>query len=110
VRIEREEYSGRLLFLMRHGWRTPSELRAPPMSLRAMTEVEINAQGMFVDYRLSRSSGNPLFDRSVLDQLQALIDSGARAEDGPPYVVDHVFGERLVVLFTGPPVPGTPPY
>jgi hypothetical protein len=95
---------------MRHGWRTPAELRAEPMSLRVMTEVEINANGMFVDYRLARSSGNPLFDRSVADHLQSLIDSGARAESGPPYVVDHIFGEMLTVLFTGPPVPGTPPY
>jgi hypothetical protein len=110
VRIEREVYAGKLLFLMRHGWRTPTELQADPMSLRTLAHVEINHKGMFVDYRVSRSSGNPLFDQSVADQLQGLIDRGARAESGPPYVVDQIFGEVLTVLFTGPPPPGTPPY
>jgi hypothetical protein len=110
ARLERELYAGKLLYLLRHGWREPAELRAPPMSLRATTEVEVSAQGMFMRYRLARSSGNALFDQSVTDHLQTLIDSGARAESGPPYAVANVFGETLTVLFTGPPAPGTPPY
>jgi len=84
VRIEREIYSGKLLFLLRHGWREPADLRVPPMSLRTTAVVEISPEGMFVHYRLERSSGNPLFDQSVT--------------------------ETLTVLFTGPPAPGTPPY
>lgn len=110
VRIEREDYSGKLLFLMRHGWREPADLRVEPMSLQTLVHVDIDAQGMFVSRRLSESSGNASFDQSVTEHLQALIDRGARAESGPPYIVDSVFGETLTVLFTGPPPPGTPPY
>jgi hypothetical protein len=110
VPMQRDLYTRRLVYLLRHGWRTPATLDASPMSLKTMAELELDAHGQFVRYRLSKSSGSEPFDSSVAGHLQALIDSGARAERGPPYIVDHVFGEMLTVLFQGPPPPGTPPY
>jgi hypothetical protein len=65
---------------------------------------------MLVRYRVARSSGDPSFDVSVTEHLQALLDSGARVEQGPPYIADRMFGETITVLFRGPPPPGTPPY
>lgn len=103
-------YTLKLVYLLRHGWRTPAELEVAPMSLKAMAELEVDANGIFVSYRLAKSSGSQPFDRSVAGHLQTLIDSGARAEAGPPYIVDRIFGETLTVLFRGPPPPGTPPY
>lgn len=103
--IERGSYDRKLLFLLSHGWRVSREVESPPMSLRTTAEVELDKHGTFVGYRLAVSSGNPLFDDSVSDHLQALIDSGAHAEHGPPYIVDHVFGEAITVRFTGPPTP-----
>ncbi len=103
--IERGSYDRKLLFLLSHGWRVSREVQSPLMSLRTTAEVELDKHGMFVGYRLAESSGNPLFDDSVADHLQALIDSGAHAEHGPPYIVDHVFGEAITVRFTGPPTP-----
>lgn len=110
VPIQRDLYTQKLVYLLRHGWRTPAELDAPPMSLNTVVELSVDRYGQFVRYRLAESSGNTSFDGSVADHLQALIDSGARAEQGPPYIVERVFGEQLIVLFRGPPPPGTPPY
>jgi len=110
VPAQRDLYTLRLVYLLRHGWRTPADLEAQPMSLKAMAELEVDPNGIFVSYRLAKSSGSAPFDSSVTGHLQALIDSGARAESGPPYIVDRIFGETLTVLFRGPPPPGTPPY
>jgi hypothetical protein len=110
VPIQRDLYTHKLVYLLRHGWRTPAQLDAPPMSLNTVVELAIDAHGQLMRYRLAQSSGNASFDSSVADHLQALIDSGARAEHGPPYIVDRVFGELITVLFRGPPPPGTPPY
>lgn len=110
VPMQRDLYTVKLVYLLRHGWRTPEALEAAPMSLKATAELEVDAHGMFARFRLAKSSGNALFDDSVTGHLQALIDSGARADSGPPYIVDHVFGETLTVRFSGPPPPGTPPY
>ena len=110
VPAQRDLYTLKLVYLLRHGWQTPAELEVAPMSLKAMAELEVDANGIFVSYRLAKSSGSTPFDSSVTGHLQTLIDSGARAEAGPPYIVDRIFGERLTVLFRGPPPPGTPPY
>lgn len=110
VPIQRDLYTHKLVYLLRHGWRAPAELDAPPMSLDTLIELAIDSHGQLVRYRLVQSSGNGSFDGSVTEHLQALIDSGAHAEHGPPYIVDRVFGELITVLFRGPPPPGTPPY
>lgn len=110
VPMQRDQYTLKLVYLLRHGWQTPAELEVAPMSLKALAELEIDANGLFVSYRLAKSSGSTPFDSSVTGHLQTLIDSGARAEYGPPYIVDRIFGETLTVLFRGPPPPGTPPY
>jgi hypothetical protein len=110
VPVQRDLYTQKLVYLLRHGWRTPAELEVAPMSLKALAELEVDANGIFVSYRLAKSSGSLPFDSSVTGHLQTLIDSGARAEAGPPYIVDRIFGETLTVLFRGPPPPGTPPY
>lgn len=108
--LQRDLYSQRLIYLMRRGWRPPTDLSAAPMSLKAIAEVDIDAFGVFAAYRLAESSGDARFDVSVTSQLQALIDSGARVESGPPYIVDHVYGETLKVRFNGPPPAGSPPF
>src|SRR5690349_17778204 len=82
VPMQRDLYTQRLVYLLRHGWRTPGTLDATPMSLKTMAELELDAHGSFVRYRLSKSSGSASFDRSVAGHLQSLIDSGARAERG----------------------------
>jgi hypothetical protein len=108
--MQRDLYSQRLIYLLRRGWRPPTDLRVAPMTLKTTAEVDIDAFGSFVAYRLAESSGDERFDISVTAQLQALIDAGARAESGPPYIVDHVYGETLKVRFNGPPPPGSPPF
>lgn len=110
VPAQRDLYTLKLVYLLRHGWRTPADLEVAPMSLKTLAELEVDANGIFVRYRLAKSSGSQPFDSSVTVHLQGLIDSGARAEAGPPYIVDRIFGETLTVLFRGPPPPGTAPY
>ena len=61
-------------------------------------------------FRLAQSSGSAPFDSSVTGHLQTLIDAGARADSGPPYIVEHVFGETLTVRFSGPPPAGSALY
>jgi len=110
VPIQRDLYTHQLVYLLRHGWRTPDHLDAPAMSLHTLVELSVDSHGLFVRYRVAKSSGNVAFDDSVAQHLQTLLDSGARVEQGPPYAVDRVFGETITVLFRGPPPPGTPPY
>jgi len=96
-------YLGQVTAYFKRGWSVPTTLEAEALrSLRAEATVQISPTLRITRFELSRSSGNPLFDQSVLDQLQRLQLSGTPLPDPPDEATASQYrGRSRVVGFDG---------
>jgi len=77
-------YLGQVTAYFKRGWSVPTTIEGGALrSLRAEATVSISPTLRITRFELSRSSGDPLFDQSVLDQLQRLQLSGTPLPDPP---------------------------
>lgn len=93
-------YLGQLTLFLRRGWTVPNVVQNME-GLAAIAAVEIDQAGRLLSVAIQQSSGDPLFDQSVIDHVQALIAARASIPE-PPAELREVFYDRtLPVRFRG---------
>ncbi len=95
-------YAGQLYALFRRGWSTPTTIDAD--ELRALTcevDVEISGDAHVAGFRVRRTSGNALFDQSVLDRLQQIQDGNTALPQPPAEVASQYLGQTIGLRFRG---------
>lgn len=100
---EGDLYRGRLYAFFRRGWSVPSTLDADEVqALTTAVDLEIGANLRVGGATLRGSgSGNPVFDRSVVDHLTRLAASGATIPPPPEDVADQYLGQTIALRFRG---------
>ncbi len=95
-------YAGKLYQFFRRGWTVPTVItEAESRALAAEVDVEITKDLKVGEFNLRRSSGNPLFDQSVLDNLQRLKDSGEMLPEPPADIAATYLEQTVGLLFRG---------
>ena len=95
-------YRGQLVTFLRRGWSTPTVI--PDAELRTLAttvELDIGESGLVTNFRVATSSGNPLFDQSVLDRLEEIRSARTPIPPPPPEVVSEYYGQTQAVRFRG---------
>jgi outer membrane biosynthesis protein TonB len=93
-------YLGKLVALFKRGWTIPSTI-GDTSKLRVTTTFEITRDLKVGDFRVEKSSGDPLFDQSVEDRFQQLRSEGVTLPAPPPEVADQFLGKTIGVRFSG---------
>lgn len=98
---EGDIYAGQLVLFFRRGWTVPNVVQSPEKR-RAVVDVDVAPDGRLRGVEMRRRSGDPLFDQSVLDRVEALIDARAKLPEPPSDEVrEQYFGRVLPVAFDG---------
>lgn len=99
---EGDRYAGILATFFRRGWTVPTTMsRDEIRGLTAMAQVSIAGDLRITGFRISRPSGEPLFDQSVIDQLQRMVDANAVIPPPPEEVADQYLGRDRTFAFRG---------
>jgi hypothetical protein len=99
---EGDVYSGRLYAFFRRGWSIPTTLsRDEVQGLTATITIEIGQNLEIVSFDQRGTSGNALFDQSVIEQLTRLQAGDQHIPPPPPEVADQYIGQSIAVRFHG---------
>jgi len=99
---EGDIYRGRLYSFFRRGWSIPTTLsRDEARSLTTTISVSIGPDLQILSFEIRSSSGNPLFDESVTQQLTRLQAADNRIPPPPEDVADQYIGQTIAVRFSG---------
>lgn len=93
-------YAGQLYQFFRRGWTIPNTI-ADPTNLKTEIEVEITRDLKVGNFRIVRSSGVPLFDQSIEDQLLKLRTDGLALPEPPPEIAHRYIGRSVGFVYTG---------
>lgn len=93
-------YLGKLKLFFQRNWTTPNVVQNVD-KLVAIASVTVTDDGHLKSVEIQTSSGEPYFDQSVLDAVQALIQSSAVLPEPPPDLVSTYYGATLPVRFRG---------
>lgn len=95
-------YAGRVSDFFRRGWTIPTTLtRDEVTALRCTATVRIGADLQIVSFEIRNSSGNALFDQSVLEQLTRLQASDQRLPPPPEEEAARYIDNTVPIRFNG---------
>ncbi len=95
-------YRGQLYIFFRRGWSVPTVLNPDEIrGLRTTVTIAVAEDGRLENVRIRHESGTPLFDQSVVDNIENLIRSGASIPEPPPEVAAEFLGKSLDINFNG---------
>lgn len=99
---EGDIYRGRVASFFRRGWTIPTTMsREDAQGLVATVAVSIGPDLQILSFEIQRSSGNPLFDESVIQQLTRLQASDQRIPPPPEEVADQYIGQTIPIRYNG---------
>lgn len=99
---EGDVYRGRLYSFFRRGWSIPTTLsREEARGLTTTISVSIGPELQILSFEVRSSSGNPLFDESVTQQLTRLQAADSRIPPPPEDVAAQYIGQTIAVRFSG---------
>lgn len=102
TREEGDIYAGRLAVFFRRGWTVPSTIDADALhDLSVQVSVHIGSDLRIESFRLTRPSGDAVYDQSVIDQLQRLVDSQSVIPPPPDDQQDQYLGRDRAFAFRG---------
>ncbi|MCG8557217.1 MAG: TonB C-terminal domain-containing protein [Proteobacteria bacterium] len=95
-------YAGKLYGFFKKGWTVPETMsRDELQGLATGVLVSITTDAKIGKFAIKKSSGNPLFDQSVLDRLEALRKADATLPEPPPEVSNQYLGQTIRLNFKG---------
>ncbi len=99
---EGDLYAGKLYLFFRRGWTVPTVIDAARRK-QLVTEVDVRiAEDLrLLGVRLRKSSGESLFDQSVLDHLERLRAQGVSIPEPPVSVEERYRGRWIGLRFRG---------
>jgi hypothetical protein len=99
---EGDRYLGRFVAFFRRGWTVARVIeRETLQALSAEAEVDIADDGRITGFRITRESGHPQFDQSVVERLEGLRSAGVSIPEPPDAVRDEYYGQTRSVRFNG---------
>ncbi len=99
---EGDIYRGRLYAFFRRGWTIPTTMaRDEAQGLTAVIDVQIGPDLQIVSFEIRTSSGSPLFDESIIQQLSRLQAADQHIPPPPEDVANQYIGQRIAVRFHG---------
>ncbi len=93
-------YLGKLSVFFRRGWSVPNVVQNRE-GMSAMAAVKVGSDGRVEAVEIEKSSGDPLFDQSILDRITELINAGEHIPEPPPELADQYYGQTLTTRFRG---------
>lgn len=93
-------YAGKLKIFFQRGWSVPNVVQNAE-KLRAELSVSISEDGVVQGGEVSKSSGDPYFDQSAVDAVNALVEAKAKVPEPPPELAAEVYGHTIGVHFDG---------
>ena len=95
-------YAGKLYAFFRRHWSVPSTLNSDQVkALQTTVLVGINAERQVLSIEVAKSSGNPLFDRSVQEAITRIIEGGLKVPAPPESIASDYLGKRVPMRFLG---------
>lgn len=99
---EGDAYAGRLATFFRRGWTVPTTLAADEVrGLTTVASVTVGPELQIVSFEIRTSSGDPLFDASVTEQLERLRAADSRIPPPPEDQQDRYIDSTFPVRFRG---------
>jgi hypothetical protein len=99
---EGDIFAGKLRAFFHRGWSVPSTLDAETVrTLVTAVLVQISVGGEIGRFRIVRTSGEPLFDASVIERLTQLRAQGEKIPEPPPAIAHQFLGQEIRVHFQG---------
>lgn len=97
---EREIYQGKLYQYFRRGWNVPTSISDAELNeLACVVAIQVTEDGRVGGYEVTRSSGNDVFDESVLLRIAQAED--AELPEPPESVAPMVLGKVISLRFFG---------
>jgi hypothetical protein len=99
---EGDIYAGRVASFFRNGWTVPTTV--PDQERRRLTaiaDIHIGRDLQLVEFEIQRTSGNPLFDQSVIEQLTRLKEADQHLPPPPENMQDDYLGQTIHIRFSG---------
>jgi TonB family protein len=93
-------YAGQLAIFFQRNWTVPNIVQDTD-GKQVTIAVTVADDGRLRGVRMSKSSGDPLFDQSALDSVQALIESGASLPEPPADQLNRYYGTTFGIIFDG---------
>ncbi|MET0285090.1 MAG: TonB family protein [Polyangiales bacterium] len=93
-------YLGKLSVFFRRGWSVPNVVQNRE-GMSAMAAVKVGEDGRVESVEIDKSSGDPLFDQSILDRITELINAGEHIPEPPPEIAGQYYGQTLTTRFRG---------
>src|SRR5690606_19868431 len=97
---EGDLYRGQLLLFFQRPWTVPNIVQNLNQK-RAIVTVEVARDGRLRSVELAKSSGDPLYDQSAIDAVQALIEANAVLPEPPESRRDQFYGTTIAVNSAG---------
>ena len=99
---EGDLYQAKLYALFRRGWTVPTVIPdAERDKLMAVASVEVGRDMRILGVRIVQSSGNALFDQSIIARVQEVQETGTALPD-PPKDLDSMYrGTTIRLAFHG---------
>jgi len=99
---EGDIYRGQLVVFFQRGWSVPTVLSEDAIrSLTTGVSVQITQNLRVGDFRIVQSSGEPLFDRSVVERLEQLRQLGTELPEPPAEAASQFLGQEIRINFQG---------
>jgi TonB family protein len=93
-------YRGQLMLFFQRNFTVPNIVQNPESKVVTVA-VTTADDGHLKSVRVSKSSGDPLFDQSAIDAVQALIDANASLPEPPVDQQAQFYGVTLGIQFDG---------
>jgi outer membrane biosynthesis protein TonB len=93
-------YQGQLKVFFQRGWTVPNVVQNMD-KLVSKVAVKISSEGAVEGAEIFASSGDPLFDQSGIDAVNALMQASAKIPEPPPELAALYYGQTIVVQYRG---------
>jgi hypothetical protein len=93
-------YLGKLKVFFQKGWNVPNVVQNVE-KLVAIAGVRVSSEGLIESVTIDTPSGDPLFDQSVIEAVDRLIEARASIPEPPPELASTYYGTTLPVRFRG---------
>ncbi len=97
---EGDIYRGQLALFFQRGWTVPNTLSSPE-KLKCLLSVRVADDGQLLAVELRQSSGDPVFDQSAIDAVDALIRARAVLPEPPAGQREAFYGTTLAINYDG---------
>ena len=100
-------YGRRVTRFIRERWVVPTLISESELSaLKVKISLKFNAEMTIIEYRILQSSGNRMFDDSVINAVERTQKEVRHLPEPPEVIASRIYGAGMVVKLNGRDAPG----